>query len=186
MAEQDRRVHRTQTALQQALIELILEKGFDETNVSEIAARANVGRSTFYAHYADKEDLLQGSVEGMRSFLDAAMISHPGRGVHPALAFVLPMLEHAAEQRQLFTALVGRRGGQLLQELIHDVWADVIRSNWDGGDELAIQAIAGAFGATISWWMLQADALTPEEVDRRFRAVVEGSLTTIATTGRPR
>ncbi len=54
----DRRVLRTHAALQDALLDLILEKRYDEITVEEITDWANVGRTTFYLHYQDKDALL--------------------------------------------------------------------------------------------------------------------------------
>ena len=48
----DRRVQRTRQLLEDALIALILEKGYDKITVQNIVDQANVGRSTFYAHCA--------------------------------------------------------------------------------------------------------------------------------------
>ncbi|MDX0906328.1 TetR family transcriptional regulator [Sinorhizobium medicae] len=53
----DRRVARTRKSLHQALISLILEKGYDSITVDEICQTANVGRSTFYLHFTSKDDL---------------------------------------------------------------------------------------------------------------------------------
>ena len=53
----DRRVQRTQIVLQQALTELIAEKGYYAVTVQDITERANIGRTTFYAHYNSKEEL---------------------------------------------------------------------------------------------------------------------------------
>ena len=54
----DRRSQRTRHLLGEALIELMREKGYSAITVSDVIERANVGRSTFYAHYRDKDDLL--------------------------------------------------------------------------------------------------------------------------------
>lgn len=175
MSKPDRRIRRTQEALRRALFELILDRGFEAVTVSEIAERADVGRSTFYKHYADKEDLLQGAMEGLKLHLEARVEAARGRsaGGHPALAFCLPMLEHAAAHKELFGAMSGRRGGVLVQDFAHDIWVGLIRANWKNADELAVQAIAGAFGSAISWWLFKAPALTPFEVEQRFRAFIE-------------
>src|SRR5690606_22537701 len=58
---EDRRVRRTRQALLQALIELTTEQGYEHVTVQGIAERANVGRTTFYAHFRDKEELLEKS-----------------------------------------------------------------------------------------------------------------------------
>src|SRR5262245_50326481 len=55
----DRRTNRTKRSLSEALVELIQEKRFDDITVQNVIDRANVGRSTFYTHFRDKEDLFQ-------------------------------------------------------------------------------------------------------------------------------
>src|SRR6266498_3288418 len=54
----DRRVQRTRQLLQDALIAMVIEKGYDATTVHDIIDRTNVGRATFYAHFPDKQTLL--------------------------------------------------------------------------------------------------------------------------------
>src|SRR5690242_18084253 len=63
----DRRVERTRQSLQNALSELILEKGYEHVTVQDVIDRANVGRSTFYAHFEDKEQLLLSGFEPLRA-----------------------------------------------------------------------------------------------------------------------
>jgi AcrR family transcriptional regulator len=65
--KEDRRTNRTRQTLHAALIQLILEKHYDLITVQDIIDRANVGRSTFYVHFRDKEDLL---VSDWERFLD--------------------------------------------------------------------------------------------------------------------
>src|SRR5512136_644001 len=71
MAQQkeDRRSQRTQQALMEALIALLAVKHYDEISINDIIDRANVGRSTFYAHYQTKDDLLKSSFERVLDML---------------------------------------------------------------------------------------------------------------------
>ena len=62
-SKMDRRILRTRDTLGNALVELIREKPFEEITVQEILDRAGVGRSTFYTHYRDKNDLFLSDVE---------------------------------------------------------------------------------------------------------------------------
>ena len=68
----DRRSARTRRALHEALISLILRKGYDGITIQEIIDEADIGRATFYAHYRGKEDLLRGGFEALRAELKAA------------------------------------------------------------------------------------------------------------------
>src|SRR5829696_4606696 len=54
----DRRIQRTQRALMDALLTLSLEKGYDAVTIRDIAERAEIAYSTFFRHYASKDDLL--------------------------------------------------------------------------------------------------------------------------------
>lgn len=90
----DRRVQRTQAALRAALLELITELPYDKVSVQALVDRANVGRATFYHHYADKEELLLESMSALRDHIRAQIPSSP-RGDGPTLlAFALPLLQH--------------------------------------------------------------------------------------------
>lgn len=175
---EDRRVRRTQQALTTALVELMLEKGFDAVTVAEIAERADVGRSTFYAHYADKEDLLQGSIDGLRAYVAGAIhAAGPNAEGHPALRFCLPMAEHVGENRRLHAMFVGGRRTALVQELVRDMWIEFMHAGWPQGDALAMRAIAGGFDAALAWWLTEAPELTASQVVARFRGLIEPALT---------
>jgi AcrR family transcriptional regulator len=66
----DRRSLRTRRLLGEALIALLLEKRYEDITVQDILERANIGRSTFYEHYWDKEDLLTSEIERVIDVLD--------------------------------------------------------------------------------------------------------------------
>src|SRR5262245_43646956 len=105
----DRRVHRTRTALFHALIELILERDYDAISVGEIAEKANVGRSTFYAHFTDKDDLLRRGSGHFRGILFAQhqeMVAAETEPARRALGFSRFMFEHTKEQHRVYRALM--------------------------------------------------------------------------------
>lgn len=67
----DRRIEKTQNLLREALVSLIHEKNYDSIAVKEILDRANVGRSTFYTHFRDKDELLASGIDGMLFSLES-------------------------------------------------------------------------------------------------------------------
>src|SRR5580698_1580477 len=96
----DRRVARTRMMLQKAHISLILEKGYEAITVDDICAAANVGRSTFYAHYTSKDDLRRSGLEHLRKLLvnrQKDALAKPGDIRDRSLGFSLTMFEHAHE-----------------------------------------------------------------------------------------
>jgi AcrR family transcriptional regulator len=96
----DRRTERTRAALMSAFVELILSRGYEAVGVGDIIRRANVGRSTFYLHYARKDALLKESLKHPSNPLAAC-----ARGdVTPRM--LMPLLEHFREQRTLNRVLL--------------------------------------------------------------------------------
>ncbi len=61
-ARPDRRVRRTREALRNALLALLVERGWDDIDVQALCVRTDIGRSTFYLHFPNKEALLRGSL----------------------------------------------------------------------------------------------------------------------------
>lgn len=59
----DRRVRRTRNAINNAFMEIITEKEFDQITINDLSERADVNRGTFYLHYMDKYDLLDQYIE---------------------------------------------------------------------------------------------------------------------------
>jgi AcrR family transcriptional regulator len=76
----DRRVQKTQDLLHAALASLIHEKAYDSISVKEILDRANVGRSTFYMHFVDKDELLASVI---RDMLRAVQSKEPPSSAKP-------------------------------------------------------------------------------------------------------
>ncbi len=66
----DPRVVRTRKLLEQAFMELMDEKGFQEITIQDITERATVNRATFYAHFEDKFDMLDSFI---RQFFNQAL-----------------------------------------------------------------------------------------------------------------
>ena len=94
-APPDRRILRTQERLREAVIVSILEKGWEATSVADVCERADVARSTFYLHYADKEDLLLSGFDHLEDHLIALS------RVRGELAFLEPLFEHAHSHDRL-------------------------------------------------------------------------------------
>jgi AcrR family transcriptional regulator len=70
----DRRINRTRQVIFETFISLISEKGFTQLSIKDITNQANISRSTFYAHYQDKYDLLDKTIQEKLSELSELLI----------------------------------------------------------------------------------------------------------------
>jgi AcrR family transcriptional regulator len=75
---EDRRVRRTKAALQQAMVDLVVEQGYESISIDALAGRADVTRATFYAHYPSKAALLTAVVDHFADDVIAALESVDG------------------------------------------------------------------------------------------------------------
>jgi AcrR family transcriptional regulator len=89
----DRRAQRTRRDLMAAFIELLLTRGYAAVTTAEISRRANIGRSTFYLHYAGKQQMLEESLAHPSAGLAACV------GAELSAQQLLPLLEHFRGQR---------------------------------------------------------------------------------------
>jgi AcrR family transcriptional regulator len=180
----DRRIRRTRDLLHSALGELIHEKSYERVTVGEILARANVGRSAFYTHFRDKDDLLASC---MRDMLAATtpVSSSPARSPQPdarVTAFSLPLLEHI--HRRACTARIGGRARHVLHEHLRRVLAEHVshaaaldekgtRSQAAHiSPELRGQFVASTFVLVLHWWLDRRDLQSPAEADETFRVLI--------------
>lgn len=168
---EDRRIRRTQESLRRALIALVLEKGFAAVTVGEITSRANVGRSTFYTHYADKLDLLQDAISGLRLLLQEAAQRTP----NDPLGFLEPLLVHAHESQPLFRRLTSADCGGFVVDVACDLWAELIQERTELA-ALEAHAVAGSIHAVLARWLQSECELPATEVARRLRSVLAVSL----------
>src|SRR5437016_6759787 len=99
----DERIRRTHERLGKALVQLIQEKPIDDVTVQEVLDRASVGRSTFYLHFRDKNDLLLSELEKFLEMMSTALSirKEESRRVVP----VAELFAHIGKQKKIYGAL---------------------------------------------------------------------------------
>ncbi|WP_433492991.1 TetR/AcrR family transcriptional regulator [Nocardia grenadensis] len=123
MQTPDRRVRRTRDALHRALIELMMQRPYDRITVSDVIARADVGRSTFYAHYRDKDELL---VVSCAEHLRKEIARSADRG---PWAPVRVMLDLAAGYPEVYRPLVGPKASATALRGYRQSMATILREH---------------------------------------------------------
>jgi AcrR family transcriptional regulator len=176
----DRRVRRTQELLRKALLELILEKGYDRITVRDILDRADVGRSTFYAHFRDKDELLLAGFQDVRDAIATEHDAAEGRRPRKVsfLEPLLPVFEHVEAHRHFWEALSRKGGADMIMRILRSSVDELVRAHLrsqfpdaaehQDGVEPAIRFITGACVGTVQWWLDSQAPLTAKELHATF------------------
>jgi AcrR family transcriptional regulator len=183
----DLRIRRTHLFLQEAMIELITEKGFEAITVGDIAERAMINRATFYRHYQDKYDLVarifeesaDSLVEHMKPFhkdADQMDLEHPPE-------IWVQVFEHVAEQSQLYQAMLGKSGSPWFTARMREYIVKLILENeqrWKASagsnqqidqampEALPVMQLSHVLIGTIVWWLESERSYTSRQIATWF------------------
>jgi AcrR family transcriptional regulator len=180
----DRRVRRTRELLRSALISMILEKGYERVTVQDIIDRADVGRSTFYAHFRDKEDLLIFGLEELRTAFEPDHQHADGSDAKKQTASpTVAVFDHFARHREVWNAMAGKRGAEVFIRYLHRFLSELLRAQLaarapkqetqvplDAVVEFAVNALVGL---GVRWWLENDLPYSAQEMDQLYRRLTE-------------
>jgi AcrR family transcriptional regulator len=178
----DARALRTRHLLAEALMSLGAARSVDELDVGEIVQEAGVARSTFYAHFAGKDDFLVRSFVNMIAATEAAV-----RARYPEREDLLPSLPLFAHvhragdfarrvaQSEIFSAQMAA-GEAKLREIVEANLAR-LKPGWprDRRSETAVYVAAGFIGL-LRWWMQTGLKRTPEDMQAAFDRLTRNAM----------
>ena len=180
----DRRQQKTRAAIFDAFSTLLAKKSYSKITVQEIIDTANVGRTTFYAHFETKDDLLKALCEDLFGhIISSALDCTHTHGLYsdrnaPESVFC-HLLQHLQENGNILellscesSELFLRYFKNSLNKLIQNQFVNQNRkNNTDIPQDFLINHISGSFVEMVLWWIKGQMKQTPEELDRYFRAV---------------
>src|SRR5215469_1574598 len=156
----DLRIRRTRSQLSNALVALMQEKSIDKITVQEVLDRAAVGRSTFYLHYRDKDDLFLCVLEDGMEMWSTALLRKQEKSHR--IAPVAECFMHVGGAKELYRALVESGRIHAFFELAQGYFArsiaghlsdigpkDLVQSELDARSH----ALAGNLLSLLKWWL---------------------------------
>ncbi len=179
----DLRIRRTRGRLSDALVVLMLEKPLDKITVQEVLDRASVGRSTFYLHYRDKDDLLLCVLEDGLEMWTTALTRNQEKSYR--IAPVEEFFSHVAGAKKLYRALVDSGRIHSFFELAQGYFSrGVGRRLKDMGMKNPVQceldarshALAGSLLSLLKWWLDRGTRESPKALDELFHRMVWNGL----------
>jgi AcrR family transcriptional regulator len=176
----DRRIQKTKKLLTEALIDLILLKGYQNVTIQDILDKANVGRSTFYNHYENKELLF---IDGPRN-LGLSLFSEEAKNPNlPTKKITFyPLFQHVSKNLSLAKALFGEKSGNIMLESFTEQIADTIKEHYKiqfnktKKEKLKLsyhsRAAAAAVVSMLVTWIDNNLEITAEEIATQADAVI--------------
>jgi AcrR family transcriptional regulator len=173
----DRRSLRSQQALIDALVDLMTVKTYDSISIKEIVDKANVGRSTFYAHYQTKDDLVKAGFERiLDEMLHQIVLSKDAQNltVDTTLLF-----QHAAGHYHLYKTLMWGSGFEILTKdelvILSEKLQQRLSQFFPDENKISVplnvlsNSFSGNLLILLKWWLDNKMPYSPEEMNKFFQ-----------------
>ena len=186
MEDADPRIRRTRRMLGEALIELSLEKGFDNVTIQDVTDRADIAYRTFFRHYRDLNTLLIEAFETrMNDWRDELTPFKPVTGESDARYTAAResgrrVFEYVEANQDLFLVVFGPNGCRSVEELIFDYSRERTKDRFEALNRSDIEteiiaevAITATFGL-VKWWLTNDGPVSPARMGEVFaRLIIE-------------
>lgn len=183
----DRRQKKTRAAIFKAFTTLLSEKNYNQISVQEIIDAADIGRTTFYAHFETKDYLLKDLCEKLFGHIIDTAMGLPHGHYHYSCgsetdSVFLHLLRHLQENDCNILELLSSQNNEIflryfkcnLKKLIMTQYADkgLLKNSMLPADYL-VNHISSSFVETVDWWLSRKMKETPEVITEYFLAAIE-------------
>ena len=182
----DRRQQKTRVAIFDALSSLLVEKGYNNISVQDIVNEANIGRSTFYAHFETKDDVLREFCSDIFKHVfsngfpteSSHDFSKEGNDTH---AVITHLFYHLLDNKKNIAGILTCESGELFlqyfKQFFDDLYTVKLLSGITDGKlnvpyEFMLNHISGSYINMIQWWIKGGMKQSPEEMTKYFEAVI--------------
>ena len=178
----DRRQQKTRKAIFDALGTLLESKRFEHITVQEIIDTANIGRSTFYAHFETKDDLLKSMCTDVFHHIFTSELpleseddfSQGSQNLEIKLGHIL---YHLRENKNNLRGILGGKSGELFLHYLKQYLYDLFERYQEEFNpmipkDFLLQHLAASFAETVKWWMTEDAKHNPEDVARFYMLMV--------------
>lgn len=178
----DRRQQKTQAAIFTAFATLLGKKQYKSITVQDIIDEANIGRSTFYAHFETKDELLKSMCTIIFDHVfnktlpqeSAVENQHGSNNMELKLAHTLYHLE---EKKDVVKSLIRSDSSDLLMTFFKDYLQDLFKLYLKDfppnvPEDFLLNYLVGSFSETIKWWILNDTKDSPEQIAQYYMTLL--------------
>jgi AcrR family transcriptional regulator len=176
MSRHQRNRLRTRHLLEQAVFDLLQEKGYEAITIQDIVDTADLGRGTFYLHFKDKEEAVWSLIEhGLQQtdFMAHQMFEQDPASVTFEIA-LQNMFRHVEANQSLFKIMLGSRGNAVVTLKVQDWLAkdmerearslQMLNLIQDVPLPIAAQLVTGAITRLAIWWLETPNEYSADEM----------------------
>lgn len=170
----DRRQQKTRESIFKALSRLLEQKSYNHITVQEIIDEANIGRSTFYAHFETKDDLLNAICKQIFGHVFSSVLGaeehHDFSKENRTLSDKLThLLYHLAEQKNDMIAVLSGESSDLFlgyfKTYLWQLFTDYVTIKPTGvPDDFVLNHYVSSFAEAVKWWTKTGMKTAPEKV----------------------
>ena len=183
----DRRQKKTREAIFAAFTSLLAEKNYNQISVQEIIDAANIGRTTFYAHFETKDYLLRDLCEGLFGHIIDTAMGLPHGHYHYSCgsatdSVFLHLLRHLQENDNHILELLSSKNNDLFLRYFKGNLKKLIRTQYAKKgqfrnsklpEDYLVNHISASFVEAVGWWLSRNMQESPEEITEYFLATIE-------------
>ena len=181
--KQDRRTRYTRTALRESLMELMLQKGINKITIKELCQRADVNRSTFYAHYRDQYDLLRQVEDEILDEINANLAYFDMNNSDGTFRILENIFRYIQDNSSFCRLLLSERGDVTFQKRVMDLCQGRYMEQWlssprdidpETAEYLYLYLVNGSIGVVQNWLRTEMEKTPSEMAELLLRFINQG------------
>lgn len=179
----DRRQQKTRTAVFDAFSTLLKTKNFNHITVQEIIDEANIGRSTFYAHFQTKDDLLKSMCTDIFTHIFSDELtkekthdfSKDYNGLEQKITHIL---YHLKDSKRDMKGILSCESGELFMKYFKEYLSEMFQQYTNTFApsipyDFLLNYLSGSLANAIQWWIQRDMKNPPEEIAKYYMALVK-------------
>lgn len=176
----DRRIQKSQHAIMEAFMSLVLDKGLENITLGEIAEKANVNRGTIYLHFIDKYDLRDKCLDYYLTQLSKTCIHDHKEDKLASKSGLLRIFDYLETNFQFYSSMLSNKESTFFRKRMKEIFKEGLVNYLDLSDkkvqkEISIEFLVSAGVGILEWWIYNSmpypKVVVVEELWQLFKSI---------------
>lgn len=176
----DRRIQKSQHAIMEAFMSLVLDKGLENITLGEIAEKANVNRGTIYLHFIDKYDLRDKCLDYYLTQLSKTCIHDHKEDKLASKSGLLRIFDYLEINFQFYSSMLSNKESTFFRKRMKEIFKEGLVNYLDLSDkkvqkEISIEFLVSAGVGILEWWIYNSmpypKVVVVEELWQLFKSI---------------